>query len=148
MKRELRWVLYVCLLVLLPRAFAESCPGNNKDTVQISGQVIVFYGLSQAQFSSLSQDDQEAYTELLTDFYEYAGRLTPFLDKHGIKHILTGSRFIEVKADKKVYCYDKTKLKEELGIILVNGEKSPKLIEGAFTDLDMMPILVDYYSLK
>ncbi|MDP2787341.1 MAG: hypothetical protein Q8O79_04620 [Pseudomonadota bacterium] len=148
MKKKLVWVLYACLLALPLQAFAGPCPGKSKDTERISGRMAVFYAPSQAQFNSLSQEDQEAYTELLSDFYEYTGRLGRFLDKHGIKHILTGSRYIEVKAGGKAYCYDKTKLEEELGVLLSDGKKQPKLVQGAFTDLEMMPTVVDYYSLK
>ena len=75
MKQGLRWVLCVCLVALPLQAFAGPCPENNKDTERVSGRITVFYAPSQMQFSSLSKDDQEAYTELLSDFYEYAGRL-------------------------------------------------------------------------
>lgn len=148
MRREQRWVLCVCLWALSLHAYAGRCPGKDKDTERVSGRVAVFYAPSQAQFSSLSQDDQEAYTELLSDFYEYVGLLGRFLGKHGIKHILTGSRYIEVKAGGKAYCYDKKKLEDELGVILSDGKKQPKLIQGIFTDTEMVPTVVEYYSLK
>lgn len=148
MKKKLVWVLYACLLAFPLQVFAGSCSGKSKDTERVSGRMAVFYAPSQAQFNSLSQEDQEAYTELLSDFYEYIGQLGRFLDKHDIKHILTGSRYIEVKSGGKAYCFDKTKLEEELGVILSDGKRRPKLVQGVFTDLEMMPTVVDHFSLK
>lgn len=146
--KPLVWVLYACLLVLPLTGCAASCPGKGNDTVRVEGRMAVFYALSQAELDSLSPEDQEAYNELLSDFYEYSGRLGHYLDKHGIKHILTGSRHVEVKAGSKTYCYDKTKLKEEVGVILSDGRKQPKIIPGLFTDSEVMPAVVKYYSLK
>lgn len=145
--RPIVWVLYACLLVLPFHAFAESCTCKSKVTVRVSGRTVVFYTLSQPEFDSLSSEDQEAYTELLSDFYEYSERLGHYFDKHGIKHILTGSRHVEVKVGNKTYCYDKTKLKEEVGVILSDGRKQPKVIPGLFTDSEVMPAVVKYYSL-
>jgi len=142
------WMLYVCLLALPLTGCAASCPGKNKDTARVVGRVTVFYAPSQAELDSLSPEDREAYNELLSDFYEYRGRLGHNLDKHGIKHILTGSRYIEVKAGRKTYCYDKTKLEEEVGVILSDGRKQPKVIPGLFTDEEIMPTVTEYYSLK
>lgn len=146
--KPLVWMLYACLLALPLTGCAASCPGKNKDTVRVEGRVAVFYALSQAELDSLSTEDQEAYNELLSDFYEYSGRLGRNLDKHGINHILTGSRYVEVKAGRKTYCYDKTKLEEEVGVILSDGRKRPKVIPGLFTDEEIMPIVTEYYSLK
>lgn len=146
--KPITWALYACLLVLPLTGCAASCPGKSKDTVRVEGRVAVFYSLSQVELDSLSSEDQEAYSELLSDFYEYTGRLGRNLDKHCIKHILTGSRFIEVKAGRKVYCYDKTKLEEEVGVILSDGRKQPKVIPGLFTDSEVMPTVTKHYSLK
>lgn len=146
--KPLVWVLYACLLVLPLTGCAASCPGKGKDTVRVEGRMAVFYALSQAELDSLSPEDQEAYNELLSDFYEYSGRLGRNLDKYGIKHILTGSRYVEVKAGRKTYCYDKTKLEEEVGVILSDGRKQPKVIPGLFTDAEVMPTVAKYYSLK
>lgn len=140
--------LYACLLALPLTGSAASCPGKNPNTVSVAGRVAVFYALSQAELDSLSSENQEAYNELLSDFYEYARRLGDILDKHGIEHILTGSRYVEIKADKKAYCYDKAKLKEEVGVILSDGRKQPKVIPGLFTDSEVLPTIADYYSLK
>ncbi len=142
------WLLYVGLLILPLTGCATSCPGKSKDTERVEGRVAVFYALSQAELDSLSPEDQEAYNELLSDFYEYTGRLGRNLDKHGIKHILTGSRYIEVKAGRETYCYEKTKLEEEVGVILSDGRKQPKVIPGLFTDSEVMPTVAKYYSLK
>lgn len=146
--RKLVWVLYACLLAWSFQAFAESCPGKSQETVIVTGRMVVFYALSQTQLDLLSQDDQEAYNELLSDFYEYTGRLGPYLDKHGIKHILTGSRYIEVKAGRKTHCYDKTKFEEEVGVILSDGRKQPKVIPGLFTDSEVVSTIAKYYLLK
>ncbi|WP_018507914.1 hypothetical protein [Thiobacillus thioparus] len=110
--------------------------------------MVVFYAPSQAELDSLSPEDQEAYNELLSDFYEYTKRLSHNLDKHGIKHILTGSRYVETKAGKKTYCYDKTKLEDEVGVILTDGRKQPQVIPGLFTDSEIMPNVVKYYLLN
>lgn len=146
--KPLVWALYACLLVFPLTGYAAPCPGKNKDTARVEGRVTIFYALSQAELDSLSPEDQEAYNELLSDFYEYAGRLGRNLDKHGIKHILTGSRYVEVKAGRKTYCYDKTKLEEEVGVILSDGRRQPKVIPGLFTDEEIMPTVTNYYSLK
>lgn len=140
--------LYACLLALPLTGCAASCQGKSKDTVRVEGRVAVFYALSQVELDSLSPEDQEAYNELLSDFHEYAGRLGRNLDMHGIKHILTGSRYVEVKAGRKTYCYDKAKLEEEVGVILSDGRKQPKVIPGLFTDSEVMPTVIKYYSLK
>lgn len=146
--RPLLFTLCICLLAFSSHVFAEPCSGKSKDIVKVSGRVVVFYAISQMQLDLLSQDDREAYTELLSDFYEYAGRLGRYLDKQGIKHILTGSRFIKVKAGKKTYCYDKTKFEEEVGVILSDGKKQPKVVHGLFTDFEISPVVDEYYSLK
>lgn len=141
-------VLYVGLLIFPLTGYAASCSGKSKDTIRVDGRIAVFYALSQAELDSLSPEDQEAYNELLSDFYEYTGRLGRNLGKHGIKHILTGSRYIEVKAGKKTYCYNKTELEEEVGVILSDGRKQPQVIPGLFTDLEIMPTIAKYYLLK
>lgn len=146
--RPLLFTLCICLLAFSSHVFAEPCPEKSKDIVKVSGRVVVFYAISQMQLDSLSQDDREAYTELLSDFYEYSGRFGRYLDKQGIKHILTGSRYIEAKAGKKTYCYDKTKLEEDVGVILTDGKKQPKVVPGLFTDLEITPVVDEYYSLK
>lgn len=142
------WALYACLLALPITGCAAPCLGKGKDTVRVEGRVAVFYALSQAELDSLSTEDQVAYNELLSDFYEYSGRLGRNLDRHGIKHILTGSRYVEFKAGRKTYCYDKTKLEEEVGVILSDGRRQPKVIPGLFIDEEIMPTVTEYYSLK
>jgi hypothetical protein len=146
--KPIAWAVCACLLALPLAGCAAPCPGRSKDTVKVEGRVAVFYALSQAELGSLSPEDQEAYNELLSDFYEYAGRLGRNLDRHGIKHILTGSRYVEVKAGRKTYCYDKTKLEEEVGVILSDRRKRPKVIPGLFIDEEVMPTVTEYYSLK
>ena len=146
--RPLVLTLCICLLAFPSYVLAEPCSGKSKDTVKVSGRVVVFYAISQLQLDSLSLDDREAYTELLSDFYEYSGRLGGYLDKHGIKHILTGSRYIEIEAGNKTCCYDKTKLEEDVGVILSDGKKQPKIVPGLFTDLEILPVVAEYYAVK
>lgn len=146
--KSLVWVLYTCLLVLPLMGCAASCPGKGEDTFRVSGRVAVFYAHSQVEFDSLPPEDQEAYTALYSDFLEYLGRLGSYLDKRSIKHVLTGARFIEVRVGKKTSCYDKTKFDLEVGVILSDGKKQPLVIQGLFTDLEVMPTFAEFYSPK
>ena len=139
--------LLVCLLLLPLWAGAQECP--ERDKVQVSGKAIVFYSLSQGEYDSLSSDDQEAYTELLSDFYAYSGQIGKYLDQQRIVHILTGSRYIEVKnVGKTTYCYDKKTFEDEVGMILSNGNKRPKVISGVVVEMEALRIIRKYFLLK
>ena len=138
--------LLVCLLLLPLWAGATEC--HKRDKVRVSDKAVVFYSLSQREYDSLSSDDQEAYTELLSDFYAYSGRIGKYLDQQGIAYILTGSRYIEVKNAGKITCYDKKALEDEVGMILTNGSKRPKIISGVAVDTEVLPIIKKYFSLK
>jgi hypothetical protein len=109
--RSLIYVVVACLLILPLQVSAESCTDNDKNVVRVTGPTVVFYSLTQTQFDLLSSDDQAAYTELLSDFYEYSSRLSHYLDKYHLQHILTGTRYIEIKGGKDTYCFDKMTFK-------------------------------------
>lgn len=146
--KPIAWVVSACLLALPLTGCAASCQGNREDIFSVSGRVAVFYALSQVEFDSLHPEDQEAYTTLYSDFLEYVGRLGGHLDERSIKYVLTGARFIEFRVGKKPYCFDKTALDLEVGVIFSDGRKQPKVIPGLFTDAEIMPTVTKYYSLR
>jgi hypothetical protein len=137
----------LCLLLVPLWAGAQAC--HERDKVRISGKAVVFFSLSQGEYDSLSAEDQEAYTELLSDFYTYSGQIGKYLDQQRIAHILTGSRYIEVEnSGKTIYCYDKKAFEDEVGMILTNGRKRPKVISGVVVETEALPIIRKYFSLK
>lgn len=147
MIRAIAKYLIFCLLVLPLWAGAQACPEREK--LRIPGKAVVFFSLSQGEYDLLSAEDQEAYTELLSDFYTYSGKIGKYLDQQHIAHILTGSRYIEVKSiGKKIYCYDKKVSEDEVGMILTNGRKQPKIISGVIVETEALPIIRKYFSLK
>lgn len=145
--RAIAKYLILCLVLLPLWVEAQTCPEHDK--VQISGKAVVFFSLSQGEYDLLSSEDQEAYTELLSDFYTYSGQIGKYLDQQRIAHILTGSRYIEVKnVGKTIYCYDKKAFEDAVGMILTNGKKRPKVISGVAVETEAFPIIRKYFSLR
>ena len=138
------------ILALLIMA-APSLAGQTEapdDTVHVSGKAVVFFGPSQAEYLSMSDQKKNEINKLLYDFYHYRGEVLSFLELNEINEINTARSKIFIELDgKKTIIYDRKDFGKVVGLIMTDGHREPKIFLGAATDSQIIDMCYKYFDL-
>jgi hypothetical protein len=142
-------ILYVilALLIMAVPGFAGQTETPN-DTVHVSGKAVVFFGPSQAEYLSMSDQEKREINQLLYDFYHYRGKVLSFLELYEINEINTARSKILIELDgKKTIVYDRKDFGQVVGLIMTDGYHKPKIFLGAATDSQIIDMCYEYFKL-
>lgn len=93
--------------------------------------------------SDLEKDDE--LNEVLSDFQYHLGSATPSLEK---RHV----RVVELYAKEFTYTLDGKNIsfhpKQEIGYLIVAPGRSPKILYGVMTDVELTDIIDGYLNAK
>ena len=118
------------------------------DTVHVSGKAVVFFGPSQAEYLSMSDQEKNEINRLLYDFYHYREQVLSFLELNEINEINTARSKILVEFDgKKTIIYDRKDFGQIVGLIMTDGYHEPKIFLGAATDSQIIDMCYEYFKL-
>ncbi len=119
------------------------------DTLQVSGKAVVFFVPSQEEYDSLSDDEKAEINEVLSDFYFHRENVVPYLKSNMIQEFLTDSAKIMIKVNgNKTLTFIKREFNQEVGVIMSDGKKEPKVDLGVATDIDLIFRFREYFGIK
>lgn len=135
------------LLVLAIPGFSE--PGTiDEDTLYVSGKAVVFFGPSQSEYLSMTDEEKDAIDEELYDFYHYRGKVLPFLTDHDIQEFSTARRKIQIQFDdNESISYFRKDFGSVIGTILSDGRQAPKILTGAATKAELLSLFQAFFDL-
>ena len=137
----------ILILVLLPVFDAQGGAAN--DTLHVSGKAVVFFGPTQAEYDSLSEEEKGDMDEVLSDFYYYRQQVISFLKSNQIQEFLTASPRIQFKlSGRERRTFLRRNFNPNVGLIMTDGNQEPKVFLGVATDVDLVPIFEEYFGLK
>ncbi len=122
--------------------------GTEDEVLDVKGKAVVFFGPTGKEYDSLSENDQNEWNEVLSDFYHYRDQAIPYLESNKIKPIITASTKIKIQAGTNTRTFTRKKFKHIVGYILTDGNKKPKVVEGVGTDMDLILDFKEYFKLK
>lgn len=122
--------------------------GVDKETLFVSGKAVVFFGPSQSEYLSMTDQEKDAIDERLYDFYHYRGRVLSFLKLNNIQEFSTAKLKIQVQLDgNESIIYDREGFDHFVGLIMTDGVHEPKVFLGPATDADLIMMFEDYFGL-
>lgn len=139
--------LALTLLVLLEVGYPAFVMAVDK-AVEVKGKAVVFFSPTEKEYNSLSENDQNEWSEVLSDFYHYRDNSLSFLEAHQIKPIITSSSKIIIRNERRTRTYLRKRFKHIVGYILTDGSKEPKVVEGFGTDIDLVMDFQAYFNIK
>jgi len=114
---------------------------TTSDTIKVKGKTVVFFSLSQIEYEKLARDANSGIDEVLSDFNYFADAVIDTIKKQGYKPIKTERRYIQVIFDNNTTkTFDRLSNKVNIGYILTNGQKKPKVEFGVKTDVNFLLI--------
>ncbi len=116
--------------------------------VEVKGKAVVFYGPTEKEYESLSENGQYELNEVLSDFYYYRDKAIPYLESNKIKAIITSDMKIKIQVGSNARTYERKKFKHIVGYILTDGSKEPQVEQGVGTDTDLINDFNKYFNLK
>ena len=138
-------VVFAILLVLSATSIHAQEPA---DTIMVASRAFIFYGPSQVERDSMERRGDSNLEEVLDDYLLYASRIHSFLDSNSIKvYETTARQFIIIGKKQKPVLYDRKLIGADVGYILVQKGKKPKLLAGVHTDDELRQIASEYYGL-
>ena len=87
----------VLLFVAIPVCWGQSSVDG--DTLYVKGKAVVFFGPSQSEYLTMTDQEKDAIDEELYDFYYYRKKVLSFFESIGIQEITTARRQIEIQLD-------------------------------------------------
>lgn len=143
-------ILYSAMILLfmaIPVCWGQSSVDG--DTLYIRGKAVVFFGPSQFEYLTMTDQEKEAIDEQLYDFYYYREKVLPFLASKGIQEFSTVRRQIEIQLDnRQSICYFRKDFGRLMGVILTDGRQAPKIIPGAVSKTELIFLFEKYFDLK
>ena len=119
-----------------------------EDTLYVSGKAVVFFGPSQSEYLSMSDEQKDAIDEELYDFFHNRGEVSAFLAENSIQQISTGQLKIQVQlSENKSITYLRRDFDRLVGMILTDGRQEPMVLLGAAAVPDMLAEFEDYFDL-
>ena len=119
------------------------------DTVHVSGKAVVFFGPSQAEYLSMSDQEKNEINRLLYDFYHYREQVLSFLELNEINEINTARSKILIELDgNKRLIYNRKDFGKVVGLIMTDGFHTPKIFLGAATDSQIIDMCYQYFKLE
>lgn len=123
--------------------------GNIKDTLQVRGKAIVFFGPSQSEYIAMSDQEKDEIDEVLYEFYHYGNEVLAFIQDNGIQAFSTAKPKVEIIFDDNDrIIYSRAGFEFIVGIIMTDGRRAPKIFLGAATDLDLISMFRQYFDLE
>jgi hypothetical protein len=136
-------------LILLLTVTIPSFGGETDDVLNVEGKKVVFFGPNQLEYDAVSEDEQDEWNEVLSDFEYYRDLTIPYLDKNDIKHITTAAPEIRIQLEGgKDRIYKRKDIEHIVGYILTDGKSEPKLVPGVGTDTDLISDFKEYFGGK
>jgi hypothetical protein len=122
---------------------------TGEDALSVSGKTVVFFGPSQSEYLTMTDQEKDAIDEDLYDFYYYRGKVLPFLASRGIQEFSTARRQIEIRLDNgESIRYFRKNFGRLMGVILTDGRQAPKIVLGAVSQKELIFLLEDYFGLE
>ena len=140
--------IFTLTILILLTIGSASYGGSKDDVLNIEGKAVVFFGPTKQEYNSLSENDKNEWSEVLSDFYHYRDETIPYLESNKIKPIISSNATIKIRAGANTRTYARKKFKHIVGYILTDGNKEPKVVEGVGTDMDLINDFKEYFKLK
>jgi hypothetical protein len=148
MMRMIQLNIFSVLLIVFALTFLTTQLNAADDSIIVSGKSVIFFAPSQAEYDVLSKDSESEIDEILSDFYYYIENLIPSLDGAGLEYYILDHDKIQIElTDGRKVSLKKTELGNEVGMILTNGKKDPKVVIRLGTDFDMWLIIKEFFCL-
>jgi hypothetical protein len=144
----MRIVPVILALLIMAVPVLAGQPEASDDTVHVSGKAVVFFGPSQAEYLSMSDQEKKEINRLVYDFYHYRGKVLSFLELNEINEINTARSKISIELDgKKTIIFDRKDFGKVVGLIMTDGHREPKVFLGAATDSQIIDMCYKYFDL-
>ena len=136
------------LLIMTTPGFSEQ-GATSEDTLYVRGKAVVFFGPSQSDYLSMTDQEKDAIDEELYDFYYYRKKVLPFLASNAIQEFSTARRQIEIQLDdSQSLSYFRNDFGRLMGVILTDGRQAPKILLGAVTKKELIFLIEEYFGLQ
>ncbi len=139
--------LALTILILLVVGSTSFARAEDK-AVEVKGKAVVFFGPTEQEYISLSKNEKNEWSEVLSDFYHYRDKTIPYLESHKIKPIITAMSKITIQVGSNTRTYARKNFKHIVGYILTDGTNEPKVVEGVGTDIDLINDFSQYFKIK
>jgi len=140
-------VILACVGVCFANTFAQPAHQNPADTLSFSQRCLIFYTPSVAQLEAKAKPRRSALDSLSKQFNATKRGVVPFLKKVGIHSVTTDKMvFRFVHGDTTLHCQRKSK--DLFGIIMFSPGKTPLVIRGVLTDVDLLKRMFPYYDIR
>ncbi len=140
--------IILVLFILAVYAFADQS-GNDKDTLYIAGKAVVFFGPSQAEYVSMTDQQKDAIDEDLYNFYHYRGKVLSYLELNEIQEFQTAKSKIEIQLDgNESVIYRRKDMGHVVGIIMTDPQQEPKVLIGVYNNSALISNFEEYFGLE
>ena len=140
--------IILVLFILAVYAFADQS-GNDKDTLYIGGKAVVFFGPSQAEYMSMTDQQKDAIDEDLYNFYHYRGKVLSYLELNEIQEFQTAKSKIEIQLDgNESVIYRRKDMGHVVGIIMTDPQQEPKVLIGVYNNSALISTFEEYFGLE
>ena len=143
-------ILYSAMILLF--VAIPVCRGQSSvegDTLYVRGKAVIFFGPSQSEYLTMTDQEKEAIDEQLYDFYYYREKVLPFLASNGIQEFSTARRQIEIQLDNRQRIrYFRKDFGRLMGVILTDGRQTPQIFPGAVSKTELIFLFEKYFDLK
>lgn len=140
--------IILVLFILAVYAFADQS-GNDKDTLYIGGKAVVFFGPSQAEYVSMTDQQKDAIDEDLYNFYHYRGKVLSYLELNEIQEFQTAKSKIEIQLDgNESVIYRRKDMGHVVGIIMTDPQQEPKVLIGVYNNSALISTFEEYFGLE
>lgn len=140
--------IILVLFILAVYAFADQS-GNDKDTLYIEGKAVVFFGPSQAEYVSMTDQQKDAIDEDLYNFYHYRGKVLSYLELNEIQEFQTAKSKIEIQLDgNESVIYRRKDMGHVVGIIMTDPQQEPKVLIGVYNNSALISTFEEYFGLE
>ena len=141
----------VTLSLILLFMASPVCAQNrdaDRDSLEVAGRAVVFFGPSQAEYLSMTHDEKDTIDEALYDFYHYRRKVLNFLERNNIDEFSTAKRRIKIYlTGDRVILYDRRDFDHVVGLIMTDGLREPEVFLGPATDAELIMMFEDYFGL-
>jgi len=144
--KTLSITLILCILAVY--AFAGQSENDN-DTLYIRGKAVVFFGPSQAEYVSMTDQQKDAIDEGLYEFYHYRGKVLKYLESNEIPEFQTARSKIQIQRDgNESVTYRRNDMGHVVGVIMTDPQQEPKVLLGVFKDSALISAFEEYFGLE
>lgn len=121
----------------------------SEDTLDVSGNAVVFFGPSQAEYVAMSDNEKDKIDETLYDFYHYRRKVLPFLGLNHIQEFFTSRLKIRVQLDgPESIIYYRRGFDQVVGLIMTDGHYEPVIFLGAASDTRLISMFKEFFGLE